>query len=134
MDSLNQPEVESRLRPHRSLLLFGVPLAALFAGLVFTWIGTSTISTDDAYIQIAKVEVSANISARVVDIAVKDNQKVRKGDVLVRLEADRFTIAAREAEAQLSAARQKIQSLKATYHERLADERAAANDVSFRQR
>ena len=133
MDSLNQAEAEGRLRPYRSVLLFGVPAALIVAALAYTWIGTSSVSTDDAYIQIAKVEVSANISARVADIAVKDNQRVHKGDVLVKLEPERFAIATREAEAQLAAARQKIQSLKAAYHERLADEKAAANDVTFRQ-
>ena len=53
--------------------------------------------------------------------------------MLFKLDDRRFEVAVREAEAQLAAARLKIQSLQASYRERLADQTAAQNTLAFQQ-
>jgi membrane fusion protein, multidrug efflux system len=104
---------KKRRNGYRRTLLIGGPALAALAAIVFYLLGGRYVSTDDAYVQAARVEISANISARVIEVAVRDNQTVRAGQVLFKLDPRRFEIAVADAEAQLAVARLKIQSLQA---------------------
>ncbi|MBS0281324.1 MAG: HlyD family secretion protein, partial [Proteobacteria bacterium] len=92
------------------------------------------VSTDDAYIQSARVDISTEVSGRVLEINVRDNQHVKKGDILFRLDTPRFKIAVEDARAQLAAAMIKVPALEADYRQRLADEAAARNTLAYQQR
>jgi membrane fusion protein (multidrug efflux system) len=118
---------------HRKALLIGGPVLAAVIFAIFFLAGGRYVSTDDAYIQSARVDISANISARLDAIYVHDNQAVAKGTVLFKLDPRRFEVAVRETEAQLAAARLRVQSLQAGYRERLADQTAAQDTLAFQQ-
>ena len=118
---------------HRRLLLVGGPVIVAVVGLVLYLLGGRYASTDDAYLQAARVEISCNVSGRVVEVDVHDNQVVHSGDVLFQIDPRPFQIAIADAEAQLAAARLKVQSAEASYLQRQADQRAAQNTISFRQ-
>jgi membrane fusion protein (multidrug efflux system) len=122
------------VRRHRTALLIAGPALAVAIILFFYLAGGRYVSTDDAYIQSARVDISANISARLDAIYVHDNQPVRAGAILLRLDPRRFEVAVREAEAQLAASRLKVQTLQAAYRERLTDQTAAQDTLSFQQR
>ena len=77
--------------------------------------GPNQISREDGK---RRVVVSANVSGRVVELAVHDNQRVKKGDLLYRIDDAPFRIAVQEAQAQLAASRLTIDSLKANYRQR----------------
>jgi membrane fusion protein (multidrug efflux system) len=96
--------------------------------------GGRYISTDDAYIQAARVAVSADISARVSEIPLVDNQPVHKGDVLFRLDSRPFEIAEQEAEAQLAGTRLQVTAMKANYRQKQADLKSAENTLDYQQR
>ena len=118
----------------RKPLLIGVPVLVLL-GLAVLWLlGGRTQSTDDAYVRAAQVTVSANISGRVLEVPVHDNQKVHQGDVLFRIDDRPFRIAVAEARAQVESARLSIQALKGTYRQRQADERGAQDELAYAQR
>jgi len=118
----------------RKPLLIGVPVLVLL-GLAVLWLlGGRTQSTDDAYVRAAQVTVSANISGRVLEVPVRDNQKVHKGDVLFRIDDRPFRIAVAEARARVESARLSIQALKGTYRQRQADERGAQDELAYAQR
>jgi membrane fusion protein, multidrug efflux system len=118
---------------HRRLMLVGGPVVAAVIGIVIYLTGGRYASTDDAYLQAARVEISCNVSGRVVEMDVRDNQSVRAGEVLFRIDPRPFQIAIQDAEAQLAGARLRMQSLEAAYHQRQADERAARNTIAYRQ-
>ena len=118
---------------HRRLLLVGGPVVVAIGGLALYLLGGRYASTDDAYLQAARVEVSCNVSGRVVEVDVHDNQVVHSGDVLFQIDPRPFQITISDAEAQLAASRLRVQSLEASYHQRQADERAAQNTIAFRQ-
>jgi membrane fusion protein (multidrug efflux system) len=119
---------------HRRLLMIGVPLMLALAGGVYYLASGRYVSTDDAYIQAAQVSVSANISAQVSEIGVQDNQPVHKGDVLFKLDDKSFAIAEQQAEAQLAAARLQVAAMKASYQQKLADQKAARDNLDYQQR
>lgn len=58
-------------------------------------------STDNAYVQGEITRVSSQLSARIDEVLVQDNQHVNKGDLLVRLEPDDFRLAVERARAAL---------------------------------
>ena len=133
MTQPDQPRSPAWIGRHRRALMIGVPALAAAVILVAYLAGSGTISTDDAMVQSARVNISADVSARLEAIYVHDNQLVRAGTPLFKLDGRRFEVAAREAEAQLASARLKIQSLQASYRERLADQAAAENTLAFQQ-
>lgn len=118
---------------HRRLLLVGGPVLAAVVGVVFYLTGGRYASTDDAYLQAARVQISCNVSGRVVDVAVHDNQAVHVGDVLFQVDPRPFQIAIQDAEAQLAGSRLRMKALEASYRQRQADERAAKNTIAYRQ-
>jgi membrane fusion protein (multidrug efflux system) len=109
------------------------PVIVAAAAAYFYLTGGRFEATDDAYVQMARVDISANVAGRVQELAVRDNQVVRKGDVLFRLDDAPFRIAVEEASAQLAAARLQIESLKANYRQRQAELASAQDTLAFQQ-
>jgi membrane fusion protein, multidrug efflux system len=62
-------------------------------------------STDDATLDAEVVHVASAVSGRVLEIAVKENASVRKGDTLFRLDPFPYQAAVSQAEADLAFAK-----------------------------
>jgi HlyD family secretion protein len=72
------------------------------------------------------VDIGANVSGRIVDLAVVEGQRVKKGEVLARIEATRFAAGARQAEEAVRGARAELTRAEANAEvARLAEERSA---------
>jgi membrane fusion protein (multidrug efflux system) len=122
-----------RQRLRLPLMLGGPILVLLAAGYWYLTTGRY-VSTDDAYVQAARIQISTDISGRVVSIDVRDNQQVKTGDVLFRLDPRPFRIAAAEAGAQLAAIRLQVEAMKATYQQKVAAARATQTTVDYQGR
>lgn len=127
-------ETSNWLTKYRRPLLIGGPLAVALIALFFYLTGGRYASTDDAYIQAARVDISTNVSGRVAEVAVHDNQVVRQGQILLKLDPRSFLIAVADAQAQLASARIKIPSLQAVYRQHVADQQSALNTLAYQQR
>ncbi|HKS55194.1 MAG TPA: HlyD family secretion protein [Steroidobacteraceae bacterium] len=123
----------NRWQRARLPLLIAGPLVVLALAAYFYVSGGRYEKTDDAYVMAARTAISANVSGRVVELAVHDNQAVQRGDVLYRLDDAPYRIYVQEAEAQLAAATLQIESLKATYLQRQADLASARDTLAFQQ-
>jgi membrane fusion protein (multidrug efflux system) len=103
------------LRQRRRMVLV---ITALFivalVGLVVWWINAGHYeTTDDAFIDARTVQISATISAAIVDVPVTDNQLVEAGAVLVRLDDRDFKAQLDQAKAQVAQAQAGIANLDA---------------------
>ncbi len=124
----------SFLKRYRTPLMVAVPLLVVLVG-GWVWLtGGRYASTDDAYIQTGRVQISANASGHVVELAVRENQRVRKGQLLFRLDDDDMRVAAEQANAQLSSAQAQVLGYRAGYRQRMAELTAAQANLAFRQR
>jgi membrane fusion protein (multidrug efflux system) len=123
-----------RRNPLRRVLLIGGPVLVVVVALVVYLAGGRYVSTDDAYIQAARVDVSTNISGRVIQVAVRDNEAVRAGQLLLRLDPRRYQIAVDDAQAALDSARRKVLALEASLRQQQAQQRSAQNTLAFQQR
>jgi membrane fusion protein (multidrug efflux system) len=58
------------------------------------WVTTAlnTVSTDDAYVNGYPTFVAARVQGQVTRVLVKDNQRVKKGDVLVQLDKEPYQV------------------------------------------
>jgi membrane fusion protein (multidrug efflux system) len=92
--------------------MLGVP-ALILAGLAFLVLtGGKTEATDDAYIQAAKSPISASIAGRVIEVDVTENQSVKAGQVLFKLDPADTQVAVQRADAVLANARLQVVTLR----------------------
>ncbi len=118
----------------RWILMASVPLALVGIAAYLYLTAGRYASTDDAYVKADKISISADVGARVVAVEVKDNQPVKAGQVLFRLDDSSYRIALERAEAQLASARLQVDGLRATYFQRAADLKAAQDTLAYQQR
>jgi membrane fusion protein (multidrug efflux system) len=117
-----------RQRLRLPLMVLGPFVVALVA--VYWYLtGGRYVSTDDAYVDAARVAISTEVSGRVSAIEVRDNQRVTAGQVLFAIDQRPFRIAVEEAKAQLAAVRLQVEAMKATYQQKKAN--AAANEATL---
>lgn len=119
----------SRLRP----LLFAALPVVLVVGGYFYFTGGRYVSVDNAYVEARIAGVSTDVAGTVQSIAVHDNEKVKVGQVLYKLDPTSFRIALDAANAKLDAARNDLLTLKATYRQDQAEVVQAQADLPFYQ-
>ncbi len=122
------------MQQYKKLLLIGVPVLFVIGIAVAYFFSGRYVSTDNAYLQAAKAGVNANLPGQVIEVYVKDNQAVQKGDKLFKLDDRPHKIALDNAKAQLTDARLKVLVLRATYLQALAKMREAEHNYNYAER
>jgi membrane fusion protein (multidrug efflux system) len=106
-------------------------LGAIVIGATYYLMGGRYAGTDDAYTKADMVQISADVAARVTAIEVKDNQRVKAGQVLFRLDDETFRIALDKTEAKLAHTRNDLEALQASYRQKQTDLKAAQADLAY---
>ena len=95
-------------RQLRAALLAAAGLAAVAAGAEFGWsywtVGRFAVSTDDATVQADNTTIAPKVSGYVAEVLVGDNQAVKAGQTLARIDDRDFRVALDQADADLAAA------------------------------
>lgn len=115
-------------------LIIGGPVVIVAVVAFFFLAGRGVQGTDNAYVQIAKTPVAPSVGGRVVEIYVKENQLVRKGQVLFRLDPRDAQASLLAAEANLAGAQQQISQLRAAYQREAANVAAASEALDYATR
>jgi membrane fusion protein (multidrug efflux system) len=114
----------ARRKALRPFLMAGGVVAVIVASSTY-WLTTGRIvSIDDAYVRAAKLAVSTDVSGIVAEIAVKEGQRVKKGEVLFRLDPRPFEIALEGAKANLAQIALSMDAMKRDYQRMLRDTEA----------
>jgi len=82
----------------------GLALVLVVAGIAYWLHARSAVSTDDAFIEARVIHISPKVGGQVVEVNVTDNQRVRPGDVLVRIDPRDYDATVQQARAQVRAA------------------------------
>ena len=111
------PASNRRITPRR-MLLIGAAGAVVIAAAVFgiPWIRfvLSTVSTDDAFVNGHVTFVAPRVHGAVARVLVDDNNRVRKGDLLVELDKEPFRDAVAVKKAAVDTAQADLDAAGAT--------------------
>lgn len=118
-------------RATRVVLLVVVPLIAAGTALYVYSTGGREVETENAYVKANIVAVSAAVSGRVAEVAVRDNQAVPAGALLFRLDPEPFQIEVARARAQMDVVRADVQSRRAEYRATLQEQAEARERIEF---
>ena len=123
--------LRERLRRPLLIAFFAV---LIVTGATYYFADEPYVSTDDAFIRAAKESVNARVPGQVVEIAVKDNQHVRKGQLLFQIDPEPYQLAVDQADARLGSTRLQVGALKATYRQQQAELQSAKDTAAFDER
>jgi membrane fusion protein (multidrug efflux system) len=115
----------------RLMLLVVVPMTAVLTGLYLYARGGRDVETENAYVKQNMSAVSAEVSGRVAEVMVRDDQQVEAGALLFRIDPVPFEIAVAKARAQLDVVRTDMQSLRAEYRATLLEASSAQERIEF---
>ena len=118
----------------RFILLAVAPLAAVLVGGYYYVTGGRFVSTENAYVKSDKVAVSPDVSGRVIEVGVKDNQVVNAGTLLFRLDPEPFQIALAEKAARVRTVRTEIEAMRAHLRQKRQEINRAEIDITFMRR
>ncbi|WP_174278607.1 HlyD family secretion protein [Sphingomonas bacterium] len=117
----------------RPLLIAIVPLLiAVIGGYVWLTAGRS-VSTDNAYVQQDRVSVSSDVAGRIVEVGARENQAVKAGDLLFRIDPAPYRIAVEQANAAIANAQVSVATLQASFVGKGADIQAARDAIANAQ-
>jgi membrane fusion protein (multidrug efflux system) len=85
-------------------------LLAVIGGTIWWYLTKDQESTDDAYTDGRAVMIAPHVAGYVTVLAVNDNQRVHKGDLLVEIERRDYVAARDQAAGQLAAMQAQLQS------------------------
>src|SRR6201996_4654138 len=134
---LEKPRRRLNLPSRRTMIASVVALIIAVGGAVWIAMPPSSEVTDDAYIGADATVVAPQVRGLVAEVLVKDNQAVKAGDVLVKIDPEEFdarVAAARadlaNAESGVAAAHGALVSLDA--EQRMASANVTAAETSIR--
>ncbi len=85
------------------LWLWAGPVLAVLAFFGWQWQQSQrSVATDNAYVRAEKILIAPQVEGRVVEVAVAQNQAVKQGQLLFRIDPAPLQLALAEAEAQLA--------------------------------
>jgi membrane fusion protein (multidrug efflux system) len=101
----------------RRLLLAGAAVAALagasWYGFDYWTVGRFMVSTDDAYVRADNTTIAPKVSGYLREVLVGDNEHVKTGEVLARIDERDFKVALDQARADVAAAQATVTSKQA---------------------
>jgi membrane fusion protein (multidrug efflux system) len=126
-------EAPKKRRWGRLALMLALPLALLIGGYIY-WQGLQgQVSTDNAYLKQDKVGVSAEVLGRIEAVYVREDQTVKAGDLLFRIDPEPYRLQIAEATAALASAQANVTELASDADLSGADIGAAREDIGFAQ-
>jgi membrane fusion protein (multidrug efflux system) len=113
----------------RRLLLGAASIAALIGaswyGYDYVTVGQYIVSTDDAYVGADMAIISPKVAANVAEVPIVENQHVKAGDTLVRLDDGDYKLAVDQAAAKLATQKAQLK----TYDAQIKAAEATANQT-----
>lgn len=121
--------VRSRLGRWRPVLLWSVPVILIAVGVWFWLTSGRFVETDNATVEAHVVSVAPEVTGRIDQVFVHENQIVKPGDRLFTIEQEPFRIALESAEAAIGNAKISVAKSSGDYLSKEADVGSKSSDV-----
>lgn len=96
---MNKPDLSQKST--RGKLVSGIMLVLIVAAGTYWYLQRGSIGTDNAYVGAHIVQISAQVSGPVTAIYISDNQVVKKGEPLFKIDPAPFRLAVSKTAAQM---------------------------------
>lgn len=114
---------------------FGIGIVAALGVVGFlVFGGGDTVTTDNAYVKVDMISLTADVSGPLVSVSVNRNDSVKAGQLLAEVDPEPYRIALAEAQADQQAVRNRILSERADYARLEAELHQAQRDAQYYQR
>jgi len=127
------PTAPARKRRKGRVILPLALVAALGGGGTYGWhwwtVGRFLETTDDAYLQSDKVTVAPRIAGYVAEVMVGDNQPMKAGDTIARLDDREYQVSLKQAEADVEKSRAQLLGTAAAILQQQAQVQASQAEV-----
>jgi membrane fusion protein, multidrug efflux system len=137
LDDRAVTEGSTRRTPWRALLLAGVAVVGVAAVAQFGWnywtVGRFEVSTDDAYVKADTTTVAPKVSGYLREVLVADNQPVKAGQPLARIDDRDYAVAVEQAKADVAAAQADVDNAGASIDQQQAVIAQARSTVAVDQ-
>jgi membrane fusion protein, multidrug efflux system len=117
VDEVHEPHAAPKKRWLRKALLAGASLFVLAGAGHFGWhywtVGQFEISTDDAYVKADNTTIAPKVPGYIAAVLVGDNEPVKAGQVLARIDNRDYKVALEQAKADVAAAKAAVSNKQA---------------------
>jgi len=103
----------AKKRLHRTIAAGAALMVALATGVYYFWFVAPFESTDNAFIEGNVIPMASQVPGRVAELLVQDNQAVKQGDVILKIEPRDYEASLAQARADLAAACSRVEQAKA---------------------
>jgi membrane fusion protein (multidrug efflux system) len=118
-------------RTLRLILLVLIPLALVVAGLSWYARGGRIAETENAYVKAHIIAVTPEVSGPVIEVEVRDQERVARGAPLFRIDPATFRLEIARAEAQMAVVRTEVEALRAEHRVALAEAQEIEVRIAF---
>ena len=96
----SEENLEKEHKPFKRFIGLGLGLVVAAAAAYFVHDALIFQTTDDAYVETTTVQVAPRVSGQITEVFISDNQKVKEGDLVAKIDPADYEIALAQAEAK----------------------------------
>ena len=115
----------------RFILLVFIPLMTIMFTLGFFYSLGRYITTENAYIKAPIISIQSQIPGRVKTVFVKDNQQVKKGQKLFKIDTAKLKLDLSEQKQNLLTIKKEIDNRKSKYNEATEEIKLAEEEIKY---
>ena len=126
-----QDETDKKKNFKRFILLIFIPLITIMFTLGFFYSLGRYITTENAYIKAPIISIQSQIPGRVKTVFVKDNQQVKKGQKLFKIDTAKLKLDLSEQKQNLLTIKKEIDNRKSKYNEATEEIKLAEEEIKY---
>jgi membrane fusion protein (multidrug efflux system) len=126
-----QGKTDKKKNFKRFILLIFIPLMTIMFTLGFFYSLGRYITTENAYIKAPIISIQSQIPGRVKTVFVKDNQQVKKGQKLFKIDTAKLKLDLSEQKQNLLTIKKEIDNRKSKYNEATEEIKLAEEEIKY---
>ena len=95
-----EQKTEQDKKTRKKYFIIGISIIALLGLGYFIHNILMYQTTDDAYVETTTVQVAPRVSGQIIDVYITDNQKVKEGDLVAKIDPADYEVTLAQAEAR----------------------------------
>ena len=128
---INNQKILQNNKLMRFVLLIIIPTLIVLITIGYFYSLGRYITTENAYIKAPIISVQSQVSGRIEKVFVKDNQKVKKGDRLFKIDTEKLELNLSEQKQNLINIIKEIENRKSKYNEAKEEVKLAREEIRF---